>query len=70
MRGFSLGRALRSASDSSSGAYGVRQNNVTGGESGVCSDEGEHLLTVTLSEPGDLLLGDDRSTPHSASPPP
>ncbi|MFD4526776.1 2OG-Fe dioxygenase family protein [Streptomyces sp. NPDC058470] len=42
--------------------------NVTGGESGVYTDEGEHLLTTTLSEAGDLLLGDDRRTLHSVTP--
>ncbi|RFU83247.1 hypothetical protein DY218_28700 [Streptomyces triticagri] len=42
--------------------------NVTGGESGVYTEEGEHLLTTTLSEPGDLLLGDDRRTLHSVTP--
>ncbi|MCX5421490.1 2OG-Fe dioxygenase family protein [Streptomyces sp. NBC_00078] len=46
----------------------IGRSNVTGGESAVYSDEGEHLLTVTLSEPGDLLLGDDRRTLHSVTP--
>ncbi|MCX5048904.1 MULTISPECIES: 2OG-Fe dioxygenase family protein [unclassified Streptomyces] len=46
----------------------IGRTNVTGGESAVHSDEGEHLLTVTLSEPGDLLLGDDRRTLHSVTP--
>ncbi|MEU7720815.1 2OG-Fe dioxygenase family protein [Streptomyces tibetensis] len=42
--------------------------NVTGGESSVYSDDGTHLLTTTLSTPGDLLLGDDRRTLHSVTP--
>ncbi|MFJ3304917.1 2OG-Fe dioxygenase family protein [Streptomyces sp. NPDC086549] len=42
--------------------------NVTGGESGVYADSGARLLTTTLSEPGDLLLGDDRRTLHSVTP--
>ncbi|MFC9911913.1 2OG-Fe dioxygenase family protein [Streptomyces sp. NPDC059862] len=42
--------------------------NVVGGESGVYADTGAHLLTTTLSEPGDLLLGDDRRTLHSVTP--
>jgi hypothetical protein len=46
----------------------IGRANVTGGESGVYTDEGEHLLTTTLSEPGDLLLGDDRRTLHSVTP--
>ncbi|MFF9771629.1 2OG-Fe dioxygenase family protein [Streptomyces sp. NPDC014636] len=29
---------------------------------------GEHAPTTTLSEPGDLLPGDDRRTPHSVTP--
>ncbi|QGV79466.1 2OG-Fe dioxygenase family protein [Streptomyces ficellus] len=46
----------------------IGRTNVTGGESGVYTDAGEHLLTTTLSEPGDLLLGDDRRTLHSVTP--
>ncbi|MFC4610108.1 2OG-Fe dioxygenase family protein [Streptomyces maoxianensis] len=46
----------------------INRTNVTGGESGVYTDEGDHLLTTTLSEPGDLLLGDDRRTLHSVTP--
>ncbi|MEU3373164.1 2OG-Fe dioxygenase family protein [Streptomyces sp. NPDC006660] len=46
----------------------IGRTNVAGGESGVYTDEGEHLLTTTLSEPGDLLLGDDRRTLHSVTP--
>ncbi|MET9361621.1 2OG-Fe dioxygenase family protein [Streptomyces sp. NPDC006632] len=46
----------------------IGRANVTGGESGVYTDDGEHLLTTTLAEPGDLLLGDDRRTLHSVTP--
>ncbi|MET9681193.1 2OG-Fe dioxygenase family protein [Streptomyces coeruleorubidus] len=46
----------------------IGRTNVSGGESGVYSDSDEHLLTTTLSEPGDLLLGDDRRTLHSVTP--
>ncbi|MFF5026874.1 2OG-Fe dioxygenase family protein [Streptomyces collinus] len=42
--------------------------NITGGESSVHGDDGEPLLTHTLAEPGDLLLGDDRRTLHSVTP--
>ncbi|WP_435846967.1 2OG-Fe dioxygenase family protein [Streptomyces eurythermus] len=34
----------------------------------IYADSGAHLLTTTLSEPGDLLLGDDRRTLHSVTP--
>ncbi|MGW6642957.1 2OG-Fe dioxygenase family protein [Streptomyces iakyrus] len=46
----------------------IGRSNVTGGESAVYTDAGEHLITATLSEPGDLLLGDDRRTLHSVTP--
>ncbi|QNS05286.1 2OG-Fe dioxygenase family protein [Streptomyces xanthii] len=46
----------------------IGRTNVTGGESGVYTDEGEHLMTTTLSRPGDILLGDDRRTLHSVTP--
>ncbi|MBL1082178.1 2OG-Fe dioxygenase family protein [Streptomyces actinomycinicus] len=46
----------------------IGRTNVSGGESGVYTDAGGHLLTTTLSEPGDLLLGDDRRTLHSVTP--
>ncbi|WP_245984663.1 2OG-Fe dioxygenase family protein [Streptomyces tateyamensis] len=46
----------------------ISRTNVEGGESGVYTDEDEHLLTVTLTEPGDLLLGDDARTTHSVTP--
>ncbi|WP_394617093.1 2OG-Fe dioxygenase family protein [Lentzea sp. JNUCC 0626] len=46
----------------------INRSNVTGGESSVHTDAGEHLLTCTLATPGDLLLGDDRRTLHSVTP--
>ncbi|MEU9197845.1 2OG-Fe dioxygenase family protein [Streptomyces hundungensis] len=46
----------------------IGRTNAAGGESGVYTDKGEHLPTCTLSEPGDLLLGDDRRTVHSVTP--
>ena len=46
----------------------IDRRNVDGGESSVYNDAGEVLLTTTLSEPGDILLGDDRSTLHSVTP--
>ncbi|WP_163553958.1 2OG-Fe dioxygenase family protein [Candidatus Frankia alpina] len=46
----------------------INRLNVTGGESSVYSNDGEHLLTTTLAEPGDLLLGDDQRTLHSVTP--
>lgn len=32
------------------------------------SADGRHLLSTTLSEPGTLLLGDDRRTLHGVTP--
>lgn len=46
----------------------VGRQNATGGESSVFDPDGRLLLTTTLSEPGALLLGDDRRTLHSVSP--
>ncbi|CAG7649504.1 2OG-Fe dioxygenase family protein [Actinacidiphila bryophytorum] len=46
----------------------VCRSNVAGGESSVSGPRGAPLLTTTLSEPGALLLGDDRRTLHSVSP--
>lgn len=45
----------------------IGRSNVTGGESSVCADDGEPLVTTTLSEPGDILLGDDRRTLHAVT---
>jgi hypothetical protein len=46
----------------------VGRQNAAGGESSVFDPDGRLLLTTTLSEPGALLLGDDRRTLHSVSP--
>ncbi|WP_407686620.1 2OG-Fe dioxygenase family protein [Mycobacterium sp. HUMS_1102779] len=46
----------------------VGRRNAVGGESTVCDDAGRPLLTATLTEPGELLLGDDRRTLHGVSP--
>lgn len=45
----------------------IGRGNVTGGQSSVYADDGEHLVTTTLSEPGDILLGDDRRTLHEVT---
>lgn len=46
----------------------IGRQNATGGESSVFNPDGRLLLATTLSEPGALLLGDDRRTLHSVSP--
>ncbi|MET9291222.1 2OG-Fe dioxygenase family protein [Streptomyces sp. NPDC003077] len=46
----------------------IDRRNVAGGESSVTTPEGRRLLGATLSEPGDLLLGDDRLTLHEVTP--
>ncbi len=46
----------------------VGRRNAGGGESSVFDLDGRQLLTTTLSEPGTLLLGDDRRTLHGVSP--
>ena len=46
----------------------IRRHNATGGESSVSDHHGRPVLTTTLSEPGALLLGDDRRTLHGVSP--
>ncbi|MFC7813291.1 2OG-Fe dioxygenase family protein [Streptomyces sp. NPDC057367] len=45
----------------------IDRNNVTGGESSVHTEDGELLVTTTLREPGDILLGDDRRTFHGVT---
>ncbi|MFJ3581242.1 2OG-Fe dioxygenase family protein [Streptomyces sp. NPDC090127] len=45
----------------------IGRGNVTGGESTVSTEDGELLVTTTLSEPGDILLGDDRRTLHAVT---
>lgn len=46
----------------------VGRDNAEGGESSVHDMDGRHLLSVTLQEPGTLLLGDDRRSLHGVSP--
>jgi hypothetical protein len=46
----------------------VGRDNADGGESSVYDRHGGHLLSVTLHEPGTLLLGDDRRSLHGVSP--
>ncbi|GAA3309925.1 hypothetical protein GCM10020295_75710 [Streptomyces cinereospinus] len=46
----------------------VDRCNVSGGCSSVLDTDGTELLDVTLSEPGSLLVGDDRRTVHGVSP--
>ncbi|MFF3327492.1 2OG-Fe dioxygenase family protein [Streptomyces sp. NPDC002889] len=46
----------------------VGRRNAAGGESSVYDLDGRKLLATTLSEPGTLLVGDDRRTLHSVSP--
>jgi hypothetical protein len=45
----------------------IGRRNVTGGESSVHTDDDELLITTTLAEPGDILLGDDRRTLHAVT---
>lgn len=45
----------------------IGRNNVTGGESSVYTEDGDRLVTTTLSEPGDILLSDDRRTLHEVT---
>ncbi|BBZ10294.1 hypothetical protein MBRA_04890 [Mycobacterium branderi] len=46
----------------------IDRRNAIGGESTVFDGAGRQLLATTLSEPGTLLLGDDRRTVHGVSP--
>ncbi|MEU3609806.1 2OG-Fe dioxygenase family protein [Streptomyces sp. NPDC035033] len=46
----------------------VGRENVTGGRSTVYDADGAELVSVTLDQPGTLLLSDDRATWHSVSP--
>lgn len=46
----------------------VDRRNAVGGRSTVSAPDGRELLATTLSEPGALLVGDDRRTWHSVSP--
>ncbi|MEU8431485.1 2OG-Fe dioxygenase family protein [Streptomyces sp. NPDC029216] len=46
----------------------IGRRNVTGGRSTVYDAEGAEIASATLSEPGSLLLSDDRATWHAVSP--
>ncbi|GLX19840.1 2OG-Fe dioxygenase family protein [Streptomyces lavendulae] len=46
----------------------IGRGNVTGGRSTVFDGEGREIASATLSEPGSLLLSDDRATWHAVSP--
>lgn len=47
----------------------VGRDNAVGGESSVFdAADGRRLVTTTMSEPGTVLLGDDRRTLHGVSP--
>jgi hypothetical protein len=46
----------------------VARRNARGGRSSVFDPDGREILSVTMSEPGTLLVGDDRRTWHSVSP--
>ncbi|MGX1501860.1 UNVERIFIED_CONTAM: hypothetical protein RKD43_000485 [Streptomyces graminofaciens] len=46
----------------------VGRDNATGGESTVCSPDGDDILSATLCEPASLLVSDDRGTLHGVSP--
>jgi hypothetical protein len=46
----------------------ISRRNASGGESSVFDLRGNPLLATTLSQPGTMLLGDDRRTLHGVSP--
>lgn len=46
----------------------IGRHNALGGETSILDLAGRRLLTTTLSEPGSLLIGDDRHTLHAVSP--
>ncbi|TJZ57219.1 hypothetical protein FCH28_07200 [Streptomyces piniterrae] len=46
----------------------IHRVNVAGGESSAFTVEGDELVRGTLSSPGDLYLGDDRTTFHDVTP--
>lgn len=45
----------------------IGRTNVTGGGSSVHTEDGRNLITTQLSEPGEILLSDDRSTLHEVT---
>lgn len=46
----------------------IHRDNAVGGESSVYDLNGKQLLRITMTEPGTLLMGDDRRTLHGVSP--
>lgn len=46
----------------------VARRNAAGGQSSVFDSDDREILTTTMSDPGTLLVGDDRKTWHSVSP--
>jgi hypothetical protein len=50
------------------GSLLIDRLNITGGQSSVYTADGELLRTVTLSQRGDLLIGDDQRTLHEVTP--
>ncbi|ORT56592.1 2OG-Fe dioxygenase family protein [Streptomyces sp. CB03238] len=50
------------------GSLLVDRLNISGGESSTYDEAGKRMRTVTLSEPGDLLLNDDQRTYHAVTP--
>ncbi|CAM4456421.1 2OG-Fe dioxygenase family protein [Nocardia ninae] len=50
------------------GSLLIDRLNITGGESSTYDEDGKRLRTVTLTEPGELLLNDDQRTYHAVTP--
>lgn len=50
------------------GSLLIDRLNITGGESSTYDEDGNRLRTVTLTEPGELLLNDDQRTYHAVTP--
>lgn len=46
----------------------VNRRNALGGESSVYGSQGDLVFATTLTEPGTLLVGDDRRTVHGVTP--
>ncbi|KUI26592.1 hypothetical protein AU196_02870 [Mycobacterium sp. IS-1742] len=46
----------------------IGRRNASGGQSSVYDSGGDRVLATTLSEPGTLLVGDDRRTLHGVTP--
>lgn len=46
----------------------INRHQISGGESAVYTNDGDRLATLTLTSPGEILMGDDRNTTHSVTP--